>query len=218
MNYLVSDIETGPQDLEKLQRQMPEFEAAANLKDPEKIKASIEAKRQKWIQDAALSAESGLILAIGYKFPGQSPIIDIMDEASMLVIFWQRFERAAIEGYPIVGHNFFGFDWPFIIRRSWALGVDIPQSARDVGRYKRSPIYDTCLAWDVMGARDYISLDRFAKFLGVGEKNGSGADFAKLLASDPAKAREYLGNDLILTESVFLRITKTAEEQDDCPL
>ena len=46
------------------------------------------------------------------------------------------------------------------------------------------------------------SLDTIAKHLGVGAKNGSGADFAALWQSDRAKAADYLRNDLQLTAQV----------------
>ena len=46
------------------------------------------------------------------------------------------------------------------------------------------------------------SLDAIAKHLGVGAKNGNGADFAKLWQKDRAKAVEYLRNDVQLTAKV----------------
>ena len=49
---------------------------------------------------------------------------------------------------------------------------------------------------------DDDSLDTIAKHLGVGAKNGSGADFAALWQSDRAKAADYLRNDLQLTARI----------------
>ena len=66
MNYTVFDIETGALPLAELEAIMPEFEPSKVLKDPEKIKADIEAKRAEWIDRAALSPVSGQVLAIGY--------------------------------------------------------------------------------------------------------------------------------------------------------
>ena len=45
MKYIVFDIETLPQDTDKLLARAPEFTAAANLKDPDKIAASIAKKK-----------------------------------------------------------------------------------------------------------------------------------------------------------------------------
>ena len=45
-----------------------------------------------------------------------------------------------------------------------------------------------------------------AKHLGVGQKTGSGADFAKLWVEDRAKALAYLESDLTLTKLCFERM------------
>ena len=55
MKHIVFDIETIPQDEAKLLALAPEFTAAANLKDPEKIAASIAKKRADYLADAALN-------------------------------------------------------------------------------------------------------------------------------------------------------------------
>ena len=57
-------------------------------------------------------------------------------------------------------------------------------------------------AWQLGERQARGSLDVIAKHLGIGEKNGSGADFARLWQSDRAKAVEYLRNDLQLTVKV----------------
>lgn len=49
------------------------------------------------------------------------------------------------------------------------------------------------------GTRDSIKLRDLAKFLGVGEKTGSGADFSGLYESDRNSAIDYLRNDVLLT-------------------
>jgi hypothetical protein len=54
-------------------------------------------------------------------------------------------------------------------------------------------------SWQCGDRQASISLGRLSKLLGVGEKLGSGADYASLLATDPEKAKEYHINDLFLT-------------------
>ena len=49
------------------------------------------------------------------------------------------------------------------------------------------------------GTRDSIKLRDLAKFLGVGEKTGDGADFSGLYESDRKSAIDYLRNDVLLT-------------------
>lgn len=215
MSYMICDIETGPQSIESLTARMPEFDPPGNLKDPEKIKAAIEVKKQKWIDDAALSAETGKIIAIGYKVNGEL-IARIDSEEQLLADFWKLFLDGIPENRKIVGHNFLGFDWPFILRRSWAVGINPPEESYGIGRYRYDPIVDTMLLWDVMGTRDFIGLSRLAQFLGVGSKTMSGADFAKLVETNREQAIEYLENDIKLTEAVFLKM-RPQRLEEDCP-
>jgi hypothetical protein len=56
--------------------------------------------------------------------------------------------------------------------------------------------------WNLGDYKGRISLDTLSKFLGVGEKNGKGAEFAGLWATDRQKAMKYLMNDLELTARV----------------
>ena len=64
------------------------------------------------------------------------------------------------------------------------------------------------VAWGcgAYGPEGRISLDNFAKYLGVGQKNGSGEHFAELYKVNEKEALEYLENDLILTEKIFTKI------------
>jgi hypothetical protein len=62
---------------------------------------------------------------------------------------------------------------------------------------------------DVFALGEYqkrISLDRLAKFVGVGEKSGSGADFYEKWLNDRDAALEYLENDVRLTKAVWDKI------------
>ena len=65
MKHIVFDIETIPQDEARLLALAPEFTAAANLKDPEKIAASIAKKRADYLADAALNWKTAEVVLIG---------------------------------------------------------------------------------------------------------------------------------------------------------
>ena len=58
------DLETEGLPLEKIASIMPEFEAAGNIKDTDKIKASIDAKKAEWLDKTALKAITGKIIAV----------------------------------------------------------------------------------------------------------------------------------------------------------
>ena len=120
------------------------------------------------------------------------------DEAALLRKFWTvcRGEMGRIN--QMVGFNSHLFDLPFLIRRSWKHRVPVPVGLRR-GRYWADQMIDLRDAWQMGDRQARGSLDAIAKHLGIGSKNGNGADFAKLWQSDRAKAVEYLRNDIKLT-------------------
>lgn len=201
-----------------------------NLKDPAKIAekiasakaahaaevaghaAAIEAAKAEFIGRAALSPLTGRVLAIGYLCDSAASIscdstTATGDEAGILTEFWDAFSRNGFAPAvsEFVGFNIFGFDLPFLIRRSWALRVDVPP---DVLRDRRwNPLFiDLMRVWACGAYRAMEKLDTVAKFLGCGGKPDDidGGMFAGLWA-DPAthqQAVEYLKNDLAMTAAV----------------
>lgn len=164
------------------------------------------------IDRAALDAVTGRVLAIGYYCTKEGPSICmsagiVADEVKMLEQFWSIAE-AASEEHKLVGHNITGFDLPFLIRRSWLLDVKIPSGLLQGGRFWASHIVDTMRIWacGAVGGNSYVKLDVLAKAFGVGAKNGDGAKFAELWASDASAAAGYLLNDLELTYRVARRL------------
>lgn len=215
------DIETGPLPDEQLRQLIPDFDPSevkcGNLKDPEKIAAKIaEAKElheQEFIGKAALSAVTGRILAIGY-LASESGNFHLDDgdgqESAILRQFWLKYAECRKVGRKMVGHNSNQFDLPFIMRRSWILGIDVPSTVRERGRYLDSIFVDTLEVWSC-GTREMISLDRLSQALGTGKKPDGvdGSMFAKLWfgsEADRAQAIEYLVNDLKLTAADAARM------------
>lgn len=206
------DCETGPLPEAELLAMLPPFDPAdvkvGNL-GPEKAAAKIadaEANHKRnFIERAALDPLTGRILAIGLLESGQCKILDSDDEANLLGYFWEACSNESdYTFHQMVGFNIHAFDLPFLIRRSWKHKVRVPFVRK--GRYWREDFVDLRLEWQ-LGNRDHHgSLDSIARHLGVGQKSGSGADFAALWASDRAKALEYLRNDLTLTAAVYERI------------
>lgn len=200
MNYFIFDIETSakPQD----QLKLPEFEASKVLKDPEKIKADIEKKKAEWIDECALYADRGYILAIGLmKNDGTIVTLHGIAESELIQGFWGAYK--ADDGM-ILGHCIKSFDLPFIIRRSWMNGIAVPPSIFR-GRYFNERIFDTMEQWACGNYQERISLDNLAKAFGLPGKNGNGKDFAsQYLAGGESKQKaiEYLLNDLRMTQTV----------------
>lgn len=206
------DIETGPLPEAELVAQMPEFEAARNLKDPEKIAADIAEKKRRWIEEAALSAISGQILCAGTLRGSAFMLWDAPEfrgEDQLLIDLWGFMSGELQCGNTIAGFCIKSFDIPYMVRRSFKHGIKVPACIWQ-GRFLTDQIVDIADLWSCgsRDPRDRISLDALARFLGVGQKTGTGADFAQLWVSDRQKAIAYLENDLKLTALAYERMVR----------
>jgi hypothetical protein len=132
---------------------------------------------------------------------GECVIIGHDDEAQTLREFWQYTQAEMGRMNPMIGFNIFGFDLPFLFRRSWKRRVPIPFGLRR-GRYWGDQLIDLRDAWQLGDRQARGSLDSIAKHLGVGAKNGDGKAFAELWQSDRKQAEAYLRNDLELTAKI----------------
>lgn len=226
-SLLVFDIETAPLPRETLLPQLPPFDRESvkvgNIKDPAlieaKIKAAEENHERDFFEKAALSPLTGQVAAIGcltWKAGEMGGVIDTQlsddlsdreSERKLLVGFWDKF-RAGFEGDDrtlFVGFNIIDFDLPFLVTRSRIVDVPVPPTLFrfENNRFSYSSRFIDLRLLYLAGRKPTTTvsnLDAISRGFGIGEKNGSGADFAGLLASgDVAKATEYLANDLILT-------------------
>lgn len=212
MSTIIFDIETGPRPERELaelfQPLAPEDIKTGNVRDPVKVQEKITAAqaqhRADFFDNAALSAVTGRVLAIGYAADDDKPpTVDCDDnEAALLGRFWASWQEN--KGARWVGFNILRFDLPFIIRRSWALKVPTGYVRR--GRYWADNLVDLREVWQLGDYQAHGSLDVVAKLLGVGAKTGNGAHFAALLQSDRAAALDYLRNDVAITRAVFRRM------------
>jgi hypothetical protein len=208
-SYVVFDIETAPLPEDQLKASMPDFKPAANLKDPEKIKASIEEKREAYLRDAALSPLTGRILAVGVRKPtGDLLIAHGEDEADILRKVVAQLGVYIQQQLPIGGFKIRTFDLPYIRFRCAVHGIS---SVRLMDRYKGRTYWHECFVdlyeEVVMGReRSGNDLDSVCKALGIPGKTGSGAHFAQLYKDAPESALDYLRNDLRATAGVYERI------------
>lgn len=196
--WVIWDIETGPQALDILESRMPEFTAAANLKDPEKIKADIESKKAKYITQAALSPLTGKVVAVG-----------VLHSHNGMTLFHGEDEKQVLQGacgylssmilnrVYCIGFNIHGFDLPFLRFRAMVHGVPTPHWTSYTGRAYWFEKFRDLLPELVMG-RDFsgYNLDAVCKAMGLPGKTGDGAHFYELYKTDPKKALDYLAGDL----------------------
>ena len=212
MNLLYWDIETGPLPAAELEAALPPFDEAdvklGNLKDEARIAAKIaEARarhRENFFERAALDPMTGRVLAFGVRDEdGVNTILCDEDEIAVLSGAWGVFN--GVKSYTqFVGFNIFNFDLPFLIRRSWKLGVKVPFARRK--RYWPEVFVDLREVWQLGEYQARGSLDSISRFLGYSGKSGDGAEFANLLRQDRQAALDYLARDLELTEAVAGRL------------
>lgn len=189
-----------------------EFEAA-KANGPAIIAAAEQAHWGAIRNRAALSPVTGQVLAIGcYSVEGDkigiAGVDSPDDEKKALAGFWRQFLTCKQANRSMVGFNSSSFDLPFMVKRSWLLGVDVPTTLQSPdGRYFDRVFVDLLARWKcgVYGGGNgdgvSIKLANMAKFFGVGDKPDgvTGADFARLWREERERAREYLVNDLKMT-------------------
>lgn len=183
---------------------------AAHEKAIAEFEADLAAAESQWkanaIARAALSAMTGQVVAIGFQNGSGAARILIDEEPKLLAGFWRLYQQCREKKTQLVGHNIFGFDLPFLIRRSWLLQVDVPGQVFD-GRYFDRIFVDTMKYWQLgTYGGDPAKLDAIDRYFGGGGKNGDGAMFAELLKINREAAVEYLKNDLVMTARVAARM------------
>jgi hypothetical protein len=180
MNLLVFDIETAPLD----PHATPETAA------PPQRSAS---------GDPALSALTGKTLAIGVLCQtGSYTLLDAENETVLLRDFWRLLELEAFAGRgAAVGFNIFGFDLPFLVRRSWRLGIRPPSSLRE-GRYWNRCFIDLLEHW-ALSQKQGATLWQLGRFFNITPHDAPERNFARLWRTNRNEAESRLRQDVELT-------------------
>jgi hypothetical protein len=203
----VFDIETGPADTQWIMDNAPKFNPddvkVGNLKDPAKIGEKIDQARESHYADiidkAALSAVWGRVLMIGWMPTELNPMYQGYtlegDEKVILQDFWTLCVDQDYRLNTIVGFNSHSFDLPFLIRRSWILGVKFPPHIFR-GRFFADSCIDVMDRWKLGNREERISLDTMSKAFGMSGKIGDGSKFHELYRDNADAAREYCLDDV----------------------
>ena len=105
-----------------------------------------------------------------------------------------------------VGHNALTFDMAWIWRRAIKYDLTMLANLIQLDRYKLN-IHDTMVMWRGADFKDYTSLDSLARYLGVGEAEGSGADvYDWYLAREYQKIVDHCKADVELVRKVYKKI------------
>ena len=218
---LIFDIETGGHD-EAVLRELytpptfDEFAAGCDQRwKTETVKAKfLDAKLSGWqafVDKAALSPLTGHVLVIGVcRGDGEAGVMDggeADNELELLCDFWTAYNSGFADS-KLIGFNIFGFDLPFLIRRSWIHGIMVPETVFD-GRYWSDTFIDLMKVWGLGNNREFVKLNTLAKTFGLPCKTGSGADFARLwhgTDEERAEAVKYAKRDVEITRDLAVKM------------
>ena len=199
MKHIVFDIETVPQDEAKLLALAPEFTAAANLKDPEKIAASIAKKRADYLADAALNWKTAEVVLIGAGDDAGIQSFTAGTEKELVGNFLTLLGDALADGVVAGGHNVKSFDLPMLVNRARVHGLKIPAGILSFwkGRLQWSAnIFDTLEILSFGKSFDGNGVDDVARVFGLPPKLGHGGDFPLLWRADCQAAVAYNRRDV----------------------
>lgn len=169
-DIVVVDVETMPwkEGVQQLLADEPKFEAPANWKDPDKIRAEIARKREKWrdevFEKAALSPFTGQVFAIAAVSPVGDPVYVSAAEGEESQL---HNLRETCDGCHVVTWNGVPFDAPFLVTRYLHHGIAVPSVLQRARRYSSSPFVDlrgVLAGWDRYAEG---TLSVWCKFLGI---------------------------------------------------
>jgi predicted PolB exonuclease-like 3'-5' exonuclease len=195
---LIFDIETRA-NKDALQY-IEEPSAPANYKDPDKISAYIENKREEQIERAALDPDYGEIIAIGTMNLMNAKVETFLGggdmEPLLLAEFWDMYQY---HGGKSCGYNIIGFDFPYILRRSMALNV-LPTIRPDLRKYQTYPTLD--LMGVLYNWGQAKSLKWVCERYGI-ENPLPDLDGSKVAEMDSETLRAYVENDVQITYKLY---------------
>lgn len=211
---VIWDIETAPLPEEELKAICPPFDPSevktGNLgpkKAAEKIAKAEETHFQSFRDKAALSPVSGRLVVVGLWHVAHGDFwmksTDDVPEKVAIESLFKEFGEMIADNWTLVGHNIFGFDLPWLIKRAAILGADTSHSEmlfQIGGRYVNwhGNFFDTRTLWQLGDTRAESNFELIGRALGTGGKSEGdcGKDFHKLWVNDRGKAVAYLKNDV----------------------
>lgn len=185
---------------------LPEPTAPANYKDAEKIAQYVTEKKAEQVLQSPLDADLGMVMAIAMQRGLENaPEVylagddETPDEAALLDCFWRSF--AQLDGRAC-GYNILGFDLPYLLRRSFALDIDVPLLPR-LAKYQTEPVVDLMgilYNWDNVRGLKWVC-KRYGIPNALPDLDGS-----KVAGMDCDTLRNYAGNDLTLVVELYKRM------------
>jgi DNA polymerase elongation subunit (family B) len=185
---------------------LPEPSAPANYKDADKIAQYVSEKKAEQIAQAPLDADLGKVIAIAMQFGVETQVevslagdSETRTETELIKWFWSAYARA--DGRSC-GYNIIGFDLPYLLRRSFELGITVPIFPR-LAKYQTDPTIDLMgilYNWGTPRGLKWVC-KRYGIENPLPELNGS-----QVAEMDRETLRKYAGNDVYLAVELYKRM------------
>ncbi len=204
-NYPVMFLDIETRTNEKAVAMLDPIKAPGNLKDPAKIQAAIEEKTQERLERAPLDSDLGLIAGIGYAIGSKGEVITNIvtkknSEVKVLEDFWTQF---AIVGGRCAGYNILNFDLPYIVKRSFDLGVR-PSLLPQLIKYRTEPVTDLFMllsGWDYRNGHNFKWI---CKRYGIPILEDTDGSMVKDMSE--AELRMYMQSEISATRELYFRM------------
>ena len=176
MNILFLDIETA--DNPAMVSCLPELNAKANLKDPEKIAADLEEKRAKQRANMALDGDYGQVTAIGWAWNNEAvPTAEMGYERELIATASELIYQADY----VITFNGKSFDLPYLWTRARHHGAAMPYPEPDTNKYRDHWHIDVMLLLTYRGAIPAKPMAQYAQVYGVAHNDVlKGSDMPRL--------------------------------------
>lgn len=185
---------------------MPEPTAPANYKDADKIAQYIAEKKAEQTAQAALDADYGKIISISLQGGLSDPVRvrllgdeNAQTEKDLIRWFWHAYHMA---GGCSCGYNIIGFDLPYLMRRSFDLGICVPVQPH-LAKYQTYPTIDLMGILYNWGSAK--GLKWVCKRYGIPNALPD-LDGSQVNTMDRETLRAYSGNDVTLVVELYKRM------------
>jgi DNA polymerase elongation subunit (family B) len=181
--------------------------APANYKDSDKIAQYILEKKAEQVSQAPLDADLGQVIAISMQFGlGSQVEVHLVDdsetrtESDLIRWFWKAYAKT--DGRSC-GYNILGFDLPYLLKRSFALGIQVPRQPQ-LAKFRTEPTIDLMAIlynWGPAKGLKWVC-KRYGIPNPLPELDGS-----QVANMDRETLRKYAGNDVDLVVELYKRMS-----------
>lgn len=181
-----------------------DYEAPSNIKDPVKIKAAIEKKKEDDYNKAVFRYFTSICRCWSVHNPATEEASSFYgpDETDLVYRFLSYLEKLD-RPIILIGKNFVDFDFPFLIGRALALGIGLPDCFKD-GRIR---LFDIDWIWSRSKFCSQTGkLADYAFAFNLAPKLAHGSDVGEMVKNDEwERLADYCEHDARLVSQIWNR-------------